>query len=93
MADARPGFSEAKTLAEIVQAKRIREGSAIATGFSSVVGLYHLVAHPAGDEESEDAVLVGETDKNREDYQVHNTLGVLAVVHGADAGDEAQQCG
>jgi hypothetical protein len=93
MAGARPGFSEAKTFAEIVQAKRIRERSAIATGFRSVVALDHLVAHPAGDEESEDAVLVCEADKNREDYQVHNTLGVLAVVHGADAGDEAQQRG
>ena len=93
MADARPGFSEAKTLAEIVQAKRIWERSAIATSFSSVVGLDHLVAHPAGYEESEDAVLVREADKNREHYQMHNTLGVLAVVHGADAGDEAQQRG
>ena len=93
MTGARPGSSEAETLAKIVQAKRIWERSAISTSFRSVVGLDHLIAHPAGDEESEDAVLVGETDKNREDYQVHNTLGVLAVVHSADAGDEAQQRG
>ena len=93
MAGTRPGFSEAKTLAKIVQAKRIWERSAIATSFRSVVGLDHLIAHPAGDEEPEDAVLVCETNENREDYQVYNTLGVLTIVHGADAGDEAQQCG
>ena len=69
------------------------ERRAVASGARSVVGLDDLVADPAGDEETEEAVLVGEADENREDDQVHDTLGVLAVVHGADAGDEAEQSG
>ena len=52
-----------------------------------------LVADPAGDEEAEDTVFVGERDENSEDDEVNNALGVLAVVHGSDAGNEAEQGG
>jgi hypothetical protein len=34
-------------------------------------------------------MLVGERDKDGEDDEVNDSLGVLAVVHGSDAGDEA----
>ena len=52
-----------------------------------------LIADPAGDEEAEDAVLVGERDKDGEDDEVHDALGVLAVVHGTDAGNESEEGG
>jgi hypothetical protein len=58
-----------------------------------VVRLDDLIADPAGDEEAEDAVLVGEGYEDGEDDEVDDAFGVLAVVHGADAGDKAEQGG
>ncbi len=89
----RPGFAEAEALAEIVEAEGVGQGGAVATGAGGVVGLDDLVEDPAGDEEAEDAVFVGQRDEDREDDQVNDALGVLAVVHRADAGDEAEQGG
>ena len=57
------------------------------------MSLDDLIADPAGDEEAEDAVFVGELDEDGEDDEVDDAFGVLAVVHGADAGDEAEQGG
>ena len=57
------------------------------------MGLDNLVADPSGDEETEDAVLVGEGDEDGEDDEMHDAFGVLTVVHCADAGDEAEQGG
>jgi hypothetical protein len=58
-----------------------------------VVGFDDLIEDPAGDEEAKDTVFSGETDQNGKDDQVDDPLGVLAVVHGADAGNEAQKGG
>ena len=88
-----PRFAEAETFAEIVEAEGIGERGAVAAGAGGVVGLDDLIADPAGDEEAEDAVLVGEADEDGEDDEVDDAFGVLAVVHGADAGDEAEQGG
>ncbi len=52
-----------------------------------------LIADPASDEEAEDAVLVGERDEDGEDDEVDDALGILAVVHSADAGNEAEEGG
>jgi hypothetical protein len=54
-----PRFAETEAFAEIIKAKGVREGSTVAAGFSGMVGFNYLVADPAGDEEAEDAVLVG----------------------------------
>ena len=88
-----PGFAEAEAFAEIIEAEGVGEGGAIAAGVGGVVGLDDLIADPAGDEEAEDAVFVGERDEDGEDDEVDDAFGVLAVVHGADAGDEAEQGG
>ena len=88
-----PGSAEAETLAEVVEAEGIGQGGAVAAGLGGVVGLDDLIADPAGDEEAEDAVLVGEGDEDGEDDEMNDSLGVLAVVHGSDAGDEAEQGG
>jgi hypothetical protein len=58
-----------------------------------VVRFDDLIADPTGDEEAEDAVFVGEANEDGEDDQVHDAFGILAVVHGADAGDQTEQSG
>jgi hypothetical protein len=58
-----------------------------------MVSLDDLIADPAGDEETEDSIFIGEGDEEREDNEVHDTFGVLAVVHGADARNDAEQGG
>ena len=88
-----PCFAEAEAFAKIVEAERIGERRAIAAGLGSVVSFDDLIADPTGDEEAEDAVLVGEGDEDGEDDEVDDAFGVLAVVHGADAGDEAEEGG
>jgi len=52
-----------------------------------------LVEDPAGNEQTEDAVLVGEADEDSEDDEMHDALGILPVVHGSDAGDESEERG
>jgi hypothetical protein len=92
-ARAGPRSAEAEAFAEVVEAKGVGERCAVTAGFRGVVRLDDLVADPAGDEEAEDAVLVGERDEDSEDDEVDDAFGILAVVHGADAGDEAEQGG
>jgi hypothetical protein len=58
-----------------------------------VVCLDDLIADPAGDEEAKDAVLICQADEDGEDNEVDDALGILAVIHGADAGDEAEEGG
>ena len=58
-----------------------------------MVRLKRLVEDPCRDKDAKDAILVRERDENSEDNQVYDTFGVLAVVHGAHAGNEAEQEG
>jgi hypothetical protein len=58
-----------------------------------VVGFENLIDDPAGDEDAEDAVFVGQADEDGEDDEMDDALGVLAVVHGSDARDDAEECG
>jgi hypothetical protein len=55
-----PCLAEAETLAEVVEAEGIGQRGAVAAGLGGVVGFNDLIADPTGDEEAEDAVLVGE---------------------------------
>ena len=86
-----PRFAETETLAEVVQAEGIGKRGAVAACACSVMGFDDLVDDPSCDEEPEDAVFVGERDEDGEDDEVDDAFGVLAVVHGADAGDETEQ--
>ncbi len=88
-----PCFAEAEALAEVVETEWVRERSAVAAGTSGVVRLDDLIEDPTGDEEAKDTVFVGEADEDGEDDEMDDAFGVLAVVHGADAGDEAEQSG
>jgi hypothetical protein len=85
-----PRPAEAEALAEIIQAEWIRERGAVAASASGVVCLDDLIADPAGDEETEDAVFMGQRNENSEDDKVNNALGELSVVHGSDARDDAE---
>jgi hypothetical protein len=88
-----PGFSEAEAFSKIVQAKGVGEGGAVAPSACGMVRLDDLVEDPASDEESKDAIFVGETDKDSKDDKVYQALGILSVVHGAYARDEAEKSG
>ncbi len=88
-----PGSAEAETFAEIIQAKGVGKGGAIAASLGGMVSLDDLIEHPAGDEEAEDTIVVGEAYEDGEDDEMDDALGILAVIHGADAGDEAEEGG
>jgi hypothetical protein len=58
-----------------------------------VIGLEGLVQNPCADEDAEDAVVIGDADEHCEDDDVNQALEELAVVHGADPGDDTQNRG
>jgi hypothetical protein len=52
-----------------------------------------LVEDPTEDEEKEDAIVMDEAGKDGKDDEMNDSLGILTVVHGAHAGNEAQESG
>ena len=85
--------SNIQPVAYFIQTERIGKRLSIAPRNRGVIGLEGLVKNPCGNKDAEDAVVVGDADQYREDYDVEQTLEELAVVHGADAGDKSQDCG
>ena len=90
---ARPRFAEAEAFAQIVQTKRVGKRGSVAAGAGGVVRFENLIDDPAGDEDAEDAIFVGQRDEDGEDNEMNDSLGVLAVVHGTDTGDDAEKGG
>jgi hypothetical protein len=78
-------------LGEVVDAEGIGQGHAVAAGARGVVRVDDHVDDPAEDEEMEDNM--GGRDEYGEDDEMEDALGVLLVVHGANAGDEAEERG
>ena len=60
-------------------------------GAGGVVGFENLIDDPTCDEDAEDAMLVSQCNENGEDDEMDDSLGILAVIHRADAGDDAQK--
>ncbi len=77
-------------VADVVQAEGVGKRGSGEAGAGSVIGVDSLVDDPAEGEELEDAADAGE---DGEDDEVNDAFGILAVVHGADAGNEAEQGG
>ena len=83
---------EAEALSNIVQTERIGNLEPIALGTRGLVGIENHVEDPAGDKHAEDFIhVVCKGCKHSEDDDVRNPLRELAVVHGAYAGNEAEQ--
>ena len=87
------GAGEVEPVAYFVQTEWIGKRLAVAPRDCGVIGLKGLVQNPCADEDAEDTVVIGNADENCEDHDVNQALEELAVVHGADAGDDAQNRG
>jgi len=85
-----------RTLAEIepvphfIKPQGVWWGLAVAQSPGSVEGLKRLVEDPCGNEKAKNAVVLRDADQHGEDHDVDQALEELSVVHGADAGDEAE---
>ncbi len=86
-------LAQVEPVAHIVQSERIGHRLAIAQSLGGVEGLERLVDDPGGDEDAEDPRNVAHADQHGEDHDMDQPFEELAVVHGADAGDEAENPG
>ena len=88
----RPRPPKAQPLANVIQPKRIRQRSPIATRLRCVMRLNRHVKLPARDEQPEDPIRIArQRHQHREHNQVHDPLRILLVVHCAHARDQSQQ--
>jgi hypothetical protein len=76
-------------IAQLIQAKGIRQRHSIAPRFGRLVRVEDLIEHPGPEEDPKEAVVLGDADEHDKDEDVDYGLKVLAVVHGAHAGNEA----
>jgi hypothetical protein len=83
----------AELATQIIQPERIGKGQSIPASFSRLMGVEDLVKDPGRNEQSEDAVLIGQADQNRKDQDVNQCLHKLAVIHGTHTRDEPQEGG
>ena len=80
---------DTQPLGNVIQAERIRQRQPIAPGKRRLVGVEDLVEDPRSHQDPEDPRVVAQAGQHREDDNVRDRLGVLPVVHRADAGNEA----
>ncbi len=79
-------------LRDVIQPERIGQRQPVAAGHRRLVGVEDLVNHPGGHQDAEDpGCMIAQADQHGEDHDMRNRLGILPVVHGAHAGNDAQQ--
>ena len=84
---------DAQPLRDVIQSKRIRQRQSVSAGHRRLVGVEDLVEAPRRPPGCRRPHVVAQAGQHGEDHDVRDRLGVLPVVHGADAGDNAQQAG
>jgi len=83
-------LAEIEPITHLIEAQGIRWGLAVAERPGGMEGLKRLVEDPGGNKEAEDSVVFRDADQHGKYHDVDQALEELSVVHGADAGDEAE---